>query len=107
MRACPAGLPVKAHAPALASGFQHPASAVAPSGHRSDETRLSRTRFLTDEGKPRVTYMHPVEPNRPAAGEWQIKTHGSGLVEQVLEYRFLADLTAELLRRGMRFEILR
>lgn len=38
---------------------------------------------------------------------WLLQTHGSGLVEQVLEYRFLAELTAELLRRGERFEILR
>lgn len=37
MRACPAGSPVKAHAPALATGFQHPALAVAPSGHRRDD----------------------------------------------------------------------
>lgn len=38
---------------------------------------------------------------------WLLQTHGSGLVEQVLEYRFLAELTAELLRRGERFEVLR
>jgi len=30
MRACPAGLPVKAHALVVSAGFQHPASAVAP-----------------------------------------------------------------------------
>jgi len=36
MRACPAGSPVKAHAPVIA-GFQHPALAVAPRGHRRDE----------------------------------------------------------------------
>lgn len=36
MRACPAGSPVKAHAPVTA-GFQHPALAVAPRGHRRDE----------------------------------------------------------------------
>jgi hypothetical protein len=41
MRACPAGLPVKAHAPVTA-GFQHPASAVAPRGHRSDEEAEAR-----------------------------------------------------------------
>jgi len=37
----------------------------------------------------------------------ELQTHGSGLVEQVLEYQFLAALTPELLRRGMRFEVLR
>lgn len=51
--------------------------------------------------------MQPIEPGPAQAGGWQIQNHGSGLVEQVLEYRFLADLTAELLRRGMRFEVLR
>lgn len=38
---------------------------------------------------------------------WQLQTHGSGLLEQVLEYQLLAALTPELLRRGMRFEVLR
>ena len=38
---------------------------------------------------------------------WNLRTDGSGLVEQVLEYTFLAALTPELLRRGMRFEVLR
>lgn len=50
------------------------------------------------------------DPNfRRAAGEgaWQLQTHGSGLLEQVLEYQLLAALTLELLRRGMRFEVLR
>lgn len=51
--------------------------------------------------------MQPIEPVPAHTGGWQIQNHGSGLVEQVLEYRFLADLTAELLRRGMRFEVLR
>jgi len=37
---------------------------------------------------------------------WCLQTHGSGLVEQVLEYQFLATLGPELLRRGMRFEVL-
>lgn len=40
-------------------------------------------------------------------GNWQLQTHGSGLLEQVLEYQLLAALTPELLRRGMRFEVLR
>jgi hypothetical protein len=31
----------------------------------------------------------------------------SGLVEQVLEYRFLGELTAELMRRHLRFEVLK
>ncbi len=30
MRVCPAGSPVKVHAPVCVSGFQHPALAVAP-----------------------------------------------------------------------------
>ena len=45
MRACPAGLPVKAHAPDQLVGFQCPALAVAPRGHRRDEEagiRLAR-----------------------------------------------------------------
>jgi hypothetical protein len=40
-------------------------------------------------------------------GAWRLQTHGSGLLEQVLEYQFLGMLSAELLRRGMRFEVLR
>ena len=42
-----------------------------------------------------------------ARAPWLLQTHGSALVEQVLEYGFLAELTAELLRRGERFEVLR
>ena len=45
---------------------------------------------------------YPQEP-----GAWDMRTHGSGLVEQVLEYRFLAAVTAGLLSRGQRFEVLR
>jgi len=41
MRACPAGLPVKAHAPAREPGFHHPASAAAPSGHRDGACEAS------------------------------------------------------------------
>ena len=40
-------------------------------------------------------------------GAWRLQTHGSGLLEQVLEYQFLAALAPELLRRGMHFEVLR
>lgn len=36
-----------------------------------------------------------------------IQTHSSSLVEKVLEYRFLAAVTAELLRRSIPFEVLR
>lgn len=39
--------------------------------------------------------------------QWNLQTEGSRLVERMLEYQFLAGLTAELLRRGMRFEVLR
>jgi len=45
---------------------------------------------------------------RRTTGErvWRLQTHGSGLLEQVLQYQFLAALTPELLW-GMRFEVLR
>lgn len=36
-----------------------------------------------------------------------LQTHGSVLVEKTLEYQLLGALTAELLRRGMRYEVLR
>ena len=36
MRACPAGSPVKAHAPVCVSGFQHPALAAPREEHRGD-----------------------------------------------------------------------
>ena len=36
-----------------------------------------------------------------------ICTQSSSLIEKVLEYRFLGEVTAELLQRGLRFEILR
>ncbi|WP_324751000.1 hypothetical protein SH591_06310 [Sphingomonas sp. LY54] len=50
--------------------------------------------------------------NSHAPGEGQgpspsIETHSSSLVEKVLEYRFLAELGSELLRRDEAFEILR
>lgn len=55
--------------------------------------------------------LEPTAPQRRSdvgsAGGWNLQTHGSGLIEQVLEYQFLAALTPELLRRGLRFEVLR
>ena len=42
-----------------------------------------------------------------AMAEGLARTHRSTLVEKALEYRFLADLTAELLGRGWGFEVLR
>ncbi len=36
-----------------------------------------------------------------------LQTHSSSLVEKVLEYRFLGGVTAELLKRGMSFDVLR
>ena len=48
-----------------------------------------------------------LQPGAEQPAPWILQTHGSGLVEQVLEYRFLSELTAELLRRGERFEVLR
>ena len=48
-----------------------------------------------------------LQPRADQPAPWILQTHGSGLVEQVLEYRFLSELTAELLRRGERFEVLR
>lgn len=36
-----------------------------------------------------------------------VQTHGSSLVEKVLEYRFLGGVTAELLKRGTSFDVLR
>ena len=38
---------------------------------------------------------------------WNVQTDGSRLVERTLEYQFLGMLTAELLRRGLRYEVLR
>jgi hypothetical protein len=54
--------------------------------------------------------LDPTYPERHGGGfppEQNIQTHSSGHIEQVLEYQFLAALTPELLRRGMRFEVLR
>lgn len=45
------------------------------------------------------------EGEQPSA--WRLQTHGSKMVEQTLEYRFLAEMTAGLLRRGLHYEILR
>lgn len=42
-----------------------------------------------------------------AMAEGLARTHRSSLLEKALEYRFLADLTAELLGRGWGFEVLR
>jgi hypothetical protein len=39
--------------------------------------------------------------------EWRLQTDGSRLLERCLEYQFLGLLTAELLRRGLRYEVLR
>ena len=52
-----------------------------------------------------MTYHDPAGAESPAP--WNLRTDGSGLVEQVLEYGFLAALSAELLRRDLRFEVLR
>jgi hypothetical protein len=51
--------------------------------------------------------LDPTFPERRTNAGWNLQTHGSGLIEQVLEYQFLAALTPELLRRGARFEVLR
>jgi hypothetical protein len=47
------------------------------------------------------------EYNKEPGGKWNLQTDGSRLLERTLEYQFLGLLTAELLRRGQRFEILR
>lgn len=52
-----------------------------------------------------MNYFEPASDGEPSC--WNLQTDGSGLMEQVLEYQFLASLTPELLRRGMRFEVLR
>lgn len=51
--------------------------------------------------------LESASPEPSSGGSWNLQTHGSGLIEQALEYQFLAALTPELLRRGMRFEVLR
>lgn len=51
--------------------------------------------------------LDPTYPERHDNGGWNLQTHGSGLIERALEYQFLAALTPELLRRGLRFEVLR
>lgn len=42
-----------------------------------------------------------------AAPDRALQTRQSSLVEKVIEYRFLAAVTAELLRRGMAFDVMR
>jgi len=51
--------------------------------------------------------LDPTYPGRRKNGDWNLQAHGSVLVERVLEYQFLAAVTPELLRRGLRFEVLR
>jgi hypothetical protein len=44
---------------------------------------------------------------RPERSANELRSHRSSVLEKALEYRFLADLSAELLRRGMEFDVLR
>jgi len=66
MRACPAGSPVKAHAPAVSTGFQHPASAVAPSGHRGGIGQANTA--LSDGGEDEQT-VPKMRGNRHGKGQ--------------------------------------
>lgn len=50
--------------------------------------------------------LHPTYNDMRGEG-WNLQTHGSRLIERTLEYQLLGMLTAELLRRGLRFEVLR
>lgn len=53
--------------------------------------------------------LDPTYAGNPEDGDQDalLSTHGSGLIEKTLEYQLLGALTAELLRRGMRYEVLR
>ena len=53
------------------------------------------------------TYTAPLGPEDERSPHDQTSPHRSSPREKVLEYRFLADVTAELYRRGVVFDVLR
>jgi hypothetical protein len=53
------------------------------------------------------TYTAPLVPEDDRSPHDLTSPHRSSPREKVLEYRFLADVTAELYRRGLEFDVLR
>jgi hypothetical protein len=105
MRACPAGLPVKAHAPVR---NRFPTSGFGPS-LREDIGATNEVigNDVARKRKTSMTSLHYLQtaPIR-ASAQIQALTHASSMREKVFEHLLLADLGMELMARGIEFEVL-